>query len=77
MGFTDETSEFAAKYASAAPERLIPFGGVHPRFTRDPEGQVEHLLQHAAMLPLLETILGGSRRRTPAPCADEAVPPAA
>ncbi len=45
MGFTDETSEFAAKYASAAPERLIPFGGVHPRFTRDPEGQVEHLLQ--------------------------------
>lgn len=45
MGFTDETNEFAAKYASAAPERFIPFGGVHPRFTRDPEGQVEHLLE--------------------------------
>lgn len=45
MGFTDETNRFAAQYASAAPERLIPFGGVHPRFTQDPEGQVEELLQ--------------------------------
>jgi predicted TIM-barrel fold metal-dependent hydrolase len=44
MGFTDETNTFAAKYASAAPDRLIPFGGVHARFTRDPEGQVEELL---------------------------------
>jgi predicted TIM-barrel fold metal-dependent hydrolase len=45
MGFTDDTNEFAARYASTAPERLLPFGGVHPRFTRDPEGQVEHLLE--------------------------------
>ena len=44
MGFTDETNTFAAQYASANPERLIPFGGVHPRFTTDPEGQVEKLL---------------------------------
>ncbi|HEY2823907.1 MAG TPA: hypothetical protein VGI83_00020, partial [Gemmatimonadales bacterium] len=44
MGFTDETNEFAAQYASHNPERLLPFGGVHPRFTEDPEGQVEHLL---------------------------------
>jgi hypothetical protein len=45
MGFTDETNAFAANYASAAPERLIPYGGVHPRFTTDPEGQVEELLR--------------------------------
>ncbi len=45
MGFTDETNSFAAEYASAAPERLLPFGGVHPRFTKDPEAQVEDLLQ--------------------------------
>lgn len=45
MGFTDETNDFAARYASAAPDRLIPYGGVHPRFTDDPEGQVEHLLE--------------------------------
>jgi predicted TIM-barrel fold metal-dependent hydrolase len=45
MGFDDGTNAFAARYASAAPERLIPYGGVHPRFTKDPEGQVEELLQ--------------------------------
>jgi predicted TIM-barrel fold metal-dependent hydrolase len=45
MGFDDSTNAFAAKYASANPERLIPYGGVHPRFTTDPEGQVEELLQ--------------------------------
>jgi uncharacterized protein len=44
MGFTDETNTFAAEYAAADPSRLLPFGGVHPRFTRDPEGQVEELL---------------------------------
>jgi len=44
MGFTDETNDFAARYAGAAPERLIPFGGVHPRFSQDPEGDVERLL---------------------------------
>jgi predicted TIM-barrel fold metal-dependent hydrolase len=44
MGFTDETNDFAARYASAAPERLIPFGGVHPRFSQDPEAGVERLL---------------------------------
>jgi predicted TIM-barrel fold metal-dependent hydrolase len=44
MGFTDQTNEFAARYAEAAPDRLLPIGGVHPRFTRDPEGQVEELL---------------------------------
>ena len=45
MGFTDSTNEFAARYAEAAPDRLLPFGGVHPRFTSDPEGQVEELLR--------------------------------
>ena len=45
MGFDDETNQFAARYAEAAPERLLPYGGVHPRFTTDPEGQVEELLQ--------------------------------
>lgn len=44
MGFTMETNQFAADYASAAPQRLIPYGGVHARFTADPEGEVEELL---------------------------------
>lgn len=45
MGFDDTTNAFATRYASTDPERLIPYGGVHPRFTTDPEGQVEELLQ--------------------------------
>ena len=44
MGFDDSTNDFAARYAAAAPHRLLPFGGVHPRFTKDPEGDVDRLL---------------------------------
>jgi predicted TIM-barrel fold metal-dependent hydrolase len=44
MGFTDATNTFAATYARANPERLLPYGGVHARFTRDPAGDVDRLL---------------------------------
>jgi hypothetical protein len=44
MGFTMETNAFAARYAEAAPERLLPYGGVHPRFQGDIIGHVEDLL---------------------------------
>src|SRR5262245_7164152 len=44
MGFDDSTNDFAANYASANPRRLLPFGGVHPRFTKDPEGDVDRLI---------------------------------
>jgi uncharacterized protein len=44
MGFTDATNAFAAKYAQAAPERLLPYGGVHARVTRDPRGDVDRLV---------------------------------
>jgi len=45
MGFTDETNEFAARYAQHDPVRLLPFGGVHPRFTADPRGAVDRLVE--------------------------------
>ncbi len=45
MGFTDETNAFAARYAAHAPDRLLPFGGVHPRFTDDPAGAVDRLVE--------------------------------
>src|SRR2546428_3192974 len=38
IGFTDTTNSFAARYAQADPERLLPYGGVHPRFTTDAAG---------------------------------------
>src|SRR5207248_2712102 len=44
MGFTDAANEFSAKYARANPERLLPYGGVHPRFTKDPAGDVDRLV---------------------------------
>src|SRR5256712_7367131 len=40
MGFTDASNHFAAKYAQADPERLVPYGGVHPPLTKDPAGAV-------------------------------------
>lgn len=45
MGFTASTNTFAATYASANPERLMPYGGVHPRFTTDPRGDVDALVE--------------------------------
>ncbi|PYO39285.1 MAG: amidohydrolase [Gemmatimonadetes bacterium] len=44
MGFTDATNTFAAKYAQASPERLLPYGGVDARHTRDPAGDVDRLV---------------------------------
>jgi predicted TIM-barrel fold metal-dependent hydrolase len=45
LGFTDEANRFSARYAEAAPERLLPFGGVHPRFAGDVKGHVDELLE--------------------------------
>src|SRR5256886_9378967 len=50
MGFTDATNAFAARYARANPERLLPYGGVHPRYTKDPAGDVDRLVDFG--LPL-------------------------
>jgi predicted TIM-barrel fold metal-dependent hydrolase len=44
MGFTDSTNAFAARYAEAAPDRLLPYGGIHPRYTTDPAGDVDRLV---------------------------------
>jgi len=44
MGFTNSTNEFAARYAAVDPVRLLPYGGVHPRFATDPAAEVDHLL---------------------------------
>jgi uncharacterized protein len=44
MGFTNTTNDFAARYAQADPTRLLPYGGVHPRFTTDPAGEVDRLV---------------------------------
>ena len=50
MGFTDSTNDFSAGYARANPERLLPYGGVHPRFTADPVGDVDRLVDRGIRL---------------------------
>jgi len=44
MGFSAASGTFAARYAQMNPERLLPYGGVHPRITRDPAGDVDRLM---------------------------------
>ncbi len=44
MGFTSEVNEFVARYAKAAPDRLIPFGSVHPGHVRDADAEIRRLL---------------------------------
>ncbi|HEX9703865.1 MAG TPA: amidohydrolase family protein [Gemmatimonadales bacterium] len=45
MGFTESTNDHTAKYASANRERLLPYGGVHPRHTKNPGGDVDRLVE--------------------------------
>src|SRR5262249_27931247 len=44
MGFTPRVNEWVARYCSAAPDRLIPFGSVNPRFTTAPADETERIL---------------------------------
>ncbi len=43
MGLGLDVNAFVSAYASEDPSRLIAFGGVHPRMTDDPAGDVERL----------------------------------
>ncbi len=45
MGFTAATNDFVANYCQMNPQRLIAFGGVHPRFCDDVDGEMTRLLQ--------------------------------
>jgi predicted TIM-barrel fold metal-dependent hydrolase len=40
MGFTARVNEYVAEYCKAAPDRLVPMGGVHPRFAEDAGAEV-------------------------------------
>src|SRR2546422_10648270 len=40
IGFTDTTNSFAARYAQADPDRLLPYGGGTTRLTPPPAGRL-------------------------------------
>jgi len=44
MGTSATTNDHAARYAAADPRRLIPYGGVHPRYSKDPKGEVDAMI---------------------------------
>lgn len=43
MGFTAEVNPYVAAYCREAPDRLIPMGGVHPRFAEDAAAEVRRV----------------------------------
>ena len=43
IGFTAEVNDWAAKYVSADPQRLIAFGSVHPRYVADAGAETDRL----------------------------------
>ena len=40
MGFTHKVNEYVTEYCQASPDRLLPMGGVHPRFAPDAAAEV-------------------------------------
>jgi uncharacterized protein len=40
MGFNHSVNDYVAQYCAAAPDRLVPMGGVHPRFAEDAGAEV-------------------------------------
>lgn len=45
MGFDDTVNEFSANFAKHHPDRLIPYGSVHPRFSHDPAGDMDRIIE--------------------------------
>jgi hypothetical protein len=43
IGFTPEVNDWCAKYCSAAPDRLIAFGSVHPKHVADAGAEVDRI----------------------------------
>jgi predicted TIM-barrel fold metal-dependent hydrolase len=45
MGFTDSVNPYIADYCRGHADRLVAMGSVHPRFTRDPAGDVDRIVE--------------------------------
>ncbi len=44
-GYTSEVSDWNARYCAAAPDRLLAFGSVHPRYVTDAGAEVDRLVK--------------------------------
>jgi predicted TIM-barrel fold metal-dependent hydrolase len=45
IGFTDAVNEFVGTYCRGHEDRLVPVGGVHPRLSSDPAGDLERAVE--------------------------------
>ncbi len=45
MGFTDAVNPYIADYCRGHSDRLVAMGSVHPRFSRDPAGDVDRAVE--------------------------------
>ncbi len=45
IGYTPEVSDWNARYCAAAPDRLLAFGSVHPRYVSDAAAEVDRLVK--------------------------------
>jgi predicted TIM-barrel fold metal-dependent hydrolase len=45
MGFTDSVNGYLAEYCRGHSDRLVAMGSVHPRFSKDPAGDVDRLVE--------------------------------
>jgi len=45
IGFGDEVNEWVGTYCKGHEDRLIAMGGVHPRLSRDPVGDLERIVE--------------------------------
>jgi predicted TIM-barrel fold metal-dependent hydrolase len=45
IGFTDEVNRFVGDFCRGHEDRLVPVGGVHPRLSRDPAGDLERIVE--------------------------------
>lgn len=43
LGFTTEVNEWVTHYCREYPDRLIPFGSVHPRLSKDPAAEMDYV----------------------------------
>ncbi len=44
MGFDEGVNDFVVTYCKAAPDRLIPVGGIHPRLCKRPKEEMRRIL---------------------------------
>ncbi len=44
IGFTDDVNEFVGRFCRGHEDRLVPVGGVHPRLSRDPAGDLARIV---------------------------------